>query len=175
MDASQNAKYKSQKLNLRALLSDEEKRRIRLNEGTVAGGKSLVFGLDPDQVLEPHWPLALREEKLKAAREAFEEARDWSLADLKLEHQIRDVNQQRLMKAVDRLSEELNAAWPRERRRSPQEYLRYLAAKRYLQTLAVSTYRPIETDNRAAFDDSYRFRGKTIGELLQHSSGSPGS
>lgn len=149
-------------------LSAAERRRIRVNEGTVAGGKSLVFGLDPDQVLEAHWPLALRGPELKAAREAFEEARDCALGDLKIEQAIRDVNQARLMKAVDSLSEELNAAWPRERRRSPQDYLSYLSAKRYLQTLAVSTYRLIETDNPAAFDDSYRFRGKTIGDLLQH-------
>ena len=149
-------------------LSIDERRRIRVTEGGGAGKKGLVFGLDPDQVLEPHWPLALREKRLQPARQAFEEARDWALADLKMEHQIRDDNQARLMKAVDRLSDELNAAWPRQRRQTPHDFFTYLSAKRYLQTLAVSTYRLVETDNPAAFDDSYRFRGKTVGDLLQH-------
>ncbi len=149
-------------------LSIEDKRLIRVNEGKVPGGKSLVFGLDPDQVLEPHWPLALRGESIKPARDAFEAARDRALGDLKISRKISEANQERLMKSVDHLSEQLNAAWPQERRRSPQDFLTYLSAKRYLQTLAVSTYRLIETDNPAAFDDSYRFRGETVGELLQH-------
>jgi hypothetical protein len=149
-------------------LSADDKRQIRVSEGKVAGGKSLVFRLDTADVLETHWPVALRDERFQAAREAFEDARDCALGDLKIEHEITSGNQGRLMKAVDGLSEQFNAAWPRERRQSPADFLRHLSGKRYLQSLAVSTYRLIETQSSATFDDSYRFRGKTVGELLQH-------
>ena len=75
----------------------------------------------------------------------------------------------RLMDAVDRLSDELNAAYPHERKAaSPQVFFGYLVSKRYLQSLALATYRLIEAQSAAAFDDSYRFQGATLVELLQH-------
>ncbi len=43
-----------------------------------------------------------------------------------------------------------------------------MTAKRFLQSLAVSTYRLIETQSETAYDESFCFQGNSLAELLQH-------
>lgn len=150
-------------------LSKEEFHHIRLREGGNTGGKSLEFRADTAELLETRWPTALRAADFDELRQGFDRARDQTIADIKTGKNIERSSGARLMTALDRLSEAFNEAYPRQRRsESSQTYLAYLTSKRYLQSLAVATYRLIETQNQTAFDDSYRFRGSTIGELLQH-------
>jgi len=82
-------------------------------------------------------------------------------------------NEARLMKAVDQLTDGLEEAYPRQRLKelSYQDHSTYLAAKRYVQLLALSTYRLIETQRPLAADESFFFTGKTVGELLGHMMG----
>ncbi|HVC94125.1 MAG TPA: hypothetical protein VND64_10570, partial [Pirellulales bacterium] len=146
-----------------APLSDEEKARIFVNEGKRAGGKSRRFAVDMAEELATRlWPPALRGESFAEARSEFEKARD------AIKRTMNPDNEARLMKAVDQLSDELNTAFPRERRKrlSPDDFFAYLAAKRYVQSLALSTFRLIETQRPLAADESFCFNGKTVGELL---------
>jgi hypothetical protein len=150
-------------------LSDSEKHHVRLREGRNAGGKVLVFRADTAEMLETRWPLGLRAEAFDASRAQFEAARRRALTELKEHKKLDRANEAGLMKAVDQLSETLNAAYPRERQASsPQIFTDYLTAKRYLQSLALATYRLIESGSEVAFDDSYRFQGDTLADLLQH-------
>lgn len=148
-------------------LNELDKHHIRLMEkGT--GGKMLVFRADTAMLLETRWPMALRDDRFSAARTQFEAARDASLADLKAKRSIARDNEKRLMAAVDALSNELLAAYPTDRLKIHAEFLEFAVAKRYVQALAVGTYRLIQTQAEAAFDDSFRFRGDTVAALLEH-------
>ena len=151
-------------------LSADDRHQVRVTEGKLAGGKALVFRVDTAEILETRWPPVLREERFDAARTAFENARDWAIDDLKTEKEVRLTNEKRLKAAVDRLSSELIAAYPRERCKtfSPQEGLAFIDAQRFLRSLAMSTFRLIETNSSLAFDRTFRFQGKSVGELLQH-------
>lgn len=149
-------------------LSDLDQKQIRLSEGRVAGG-GLVFTLDPDQILDPHWTRALQEEPLQGARKTFEDALAAAVNDLKDKHQISKQNQDRLLKAVETLTEDFEAAWPRERRKSPDHFLfEYQPAKYCLKRLETSTKRLVTSNTPVAFDDSYTFTGKTAAELVGH-------
>ncbi|HEX7449096.1 MAG TPA: hypothetical protein VF306_16200 [Pirellulales bacterium] len=151
-------------------LSAEERHQIRVTEGKLSGGKALVFRVDTAEVLETRWPPALRVERFDPARKAFEDARDWAIGDLRVEKKVTRSNQKRLMAAVDRLATELQAAYPPNYRKNlpPRDLMAYLAAERFLRSLAVSTYRLVEAQSSLAFDQSFRFQGKSVGELLQH-------
>lgn len=151
-----------------ATLSLVEKHDVRLSEGRNAGGKAMVFRADTAKMLETSWPVALREQAFDAARSGFEAERDSALAELGRGKQLDRDQEKRLMQAVDALSDALVAAYPRDRLFDSSAFLQYKAAQRYLQSLALSTYRLIETQNRTAFDDSLRFRGNSVAELLQH-------
>ncbi|HVC92486.1 MAG TPA: hypothetical protein VND64_02295 [Pirellulales bacterium] len=151
-----------------APLSDDEKARIFVNEGKRVGGKTRRFAVDTAEELATDcWPSALRGEPFAGARSEFEKARD------AIKRTMNPANEARLMKAVDQLSDVLNAAFPRERRKglSPDDFFAYLAAKRYVQSLALSTFRLIETQRPLAADESFCFNGKTVGELLGHMMG----
>lgn len=148
-------------------LSADELRRISLSEGKVAGG-GLVFKLDPDQILEPHWPHALDDDRFKQLREAFEDARALALADLQTDQQIRKVNQDRLLKAVGDLRAEFKAAWPSARGMSANTfYFSYQPAQKCLERLSKDTQRLIASNNPAAFDDSYRIKADTVADLMR--------
>jgi hypothetical protein len=151
-------------------LRPTERHEIQLTEGKLAGGKTLKFRADTAEVLETRWPMVLRGDRYKAARKEFEDARDWAVAELNNDKEVTNRGAEKLMAAIDRLTSELNAAYPREgfKTLSPPDFLAYQAAKRCLQTLAGSTFRLIETNSAIAFDESYRFQGKTVAELLQH-------
>lgn len=75
-----------------------------------------------------------------------------------------------MTEAVDRLSDELKVAYPAERRKksSAREVMAYVAGEQFLRSLAMSTFRLIETDSALAFDKSYRFQGESVAELLRH-------
>jgi serine/threonine protein kinase len=152
-----------------APLSATERHEIQLSEGKVAVGGGMKFPAD-GEVLETAWPPVLRDDRFQAARKAFEDARDWAVADLKNDNEVTKAGADRLMAAVDRLTSELTKAYPRKRLKtlSPRDGLDYLAGKRFVQSLAESTFRLIETNSALAFDDSYRFRGKNVAELMQH-------
>ncbi len=150
-------------------LSADDRHQIRVSEGKVAGGGSLVFRVDKAQVLETQWPMTLLEERFDVRRDAFEEARESALGDLKIVKEVTRDSRTRLMNAVDQLTAELTA-YLRERRKSlsPRDLLEYVEAVGFLRSLDKSTYRLIKTQGTAAFDESYRFQGKNVGELLQH-------
>ncbi len=150
-------------------LSAAERHHLRLSEGKNAGGKVLIFRADTAQVLETRWPMALREEQFDVVRTKFESARDAALEQLKVDKKLDRNSEKQLMKAVDQLSDELNAAYPQERQASsPNVFRDYLTSKRFLQSLALATCRLIETQSESAFDESYRFKGENLAELLQH-------
>jgi hypothetical protein len=150
-------------------LSKEEVRHIRISEGKNAGGKSLVFRADTAELLETRWPTALRYAIFDKLRGNFDAARDEAIGDLKAGRLLERRSEKQLMNALDRLSEAFQEAYPHDRRtESSRTYVGYQTSKRYLPSLAMSTYRLIETQNQTAFDETYRFRGGTIGELLQH-------
>jgi hypothetical protein len=155
-----------------AALSEDQRRQIWVTEGKIAGKKSLVLRVVDPRPLETRWPLALREERCDQVCKAFEEARDLALADLASKEAGREVTREhrkRLMKAVNALAEEVAAEY-RERPKPvpPQDFLTYKTAKCFVESLAVQTFRMFETESTAAYDGSFRFEGKTVGELLQH-------
>lgn len=151
-------------------LTADDRHQIRVSEGKLAGGKSLAFRIDTAKMLETQWPLVLREKQFDAVRKSFADARDVALHDLESGKEITRDHQAGLMKAVDNLSTELKAAYPQRRRKSlsPQEGLAYITAQRCLRSLAMSTFRLLEMQSASAFNDSYRFQGKSVAELLQH-------
>ena len=154
-----------------AELSPPQRHEIQLTEGKLAGGKAMKFRADKAEVLETErWPMALRHDRFKATRKAFEDAREFAVAQLKNDQEMTQAGADKLMSAVDRLTSELTAAYPRERLKtiSPRDFHDFDTAKRFLQSLAGSTFRLIETNSAVAFDESYRFQGKTVAELLQH-------
>lgn len=154
-----------------ARLDDRERHEIQLTEGKLAGGRAMKFRADKAEVLETErWPMVLRADRYQAARKEFEDAREFAVAQLKNDKEMTNRGADRLMAAVDRLTSDLNKAYPRERLRtiSPRDYHDFDTAKHFLQSLAGSTFRLIETNSAVAFDESYRFQGKTVAELLQH-------
>jgi hypothetical protein len=149
-------------------LKENELKQIRLREGKVAGG-GMVITLDPDQLLDPHWPNALQDDRFRRLRKAFEAARDYAMSDLKSDHHIAKENQERLQKTLNDLADEFEAAWPRERRKLSGDYYdSYLPAKHCLEQLRTSVKRLIKSDHPAAYDESYRFRGKTVVDVVRH-------
>jgi hypothetical protein len=118
-------------------LSAADRHEVRVTEGKLAGGKALVFRVDKAEVLEARWPWGLRDKQFKAARKDFEDAGDRAIGDLVGQHEITEGNQKRLMDAVDRLSSELKAAYPKTLRRnlSPQDGLAYISAERFVRSL----------------------------------------
>ena len=50
----------------------------------------------------------------------------------------------------------------------PREGIAQIDAERFLRSLALSTFRLIETNSELAFDKSYRFQGDSVAELLRH-------
>lgn len=155
-----------------AELDKRERHEIQLTEGKLAGGRSMKFRADKAEVLETdRWPMALRDDRFNEARKKFEEARDWAVAELKNdEHQVSNRGADKLMAAVDGLTSKLSEVYPRERLRtiSPRDFHDFDTAKHFIQSLVGSTLRLIETNSAVAFDESYRFQGKTVAELLQH-------
>ncbi|MGH7134653.1 MAG: hypothetical protein ACREHD_02875, partial [Pirellulales bacterium] len=150
-------------------LSASDRHEIRVTEGALAGGKAMVFRVDTAEMLETRWRAVLKKERFKAVREAFEDARDSAIGDLGILHEVSETNQERLKRTVDDLADEL-AAYYRERPKPlpPQEGLERIEAQRFLRSLAMSTFRLIETNSSLAFDKSYRFQGDSVAELLQH-------
>ncbi|HEX7377485.1 MAG TPA: hypothetical protein VF278_10250 [Pirellulales bacterium] len=152
-------------------LSADDRHKIRVTESSVAGGKGMIFRIDTAELLETPWPVVLRDERFKAARDAFELARDCALGDLSTGIDIvSEENRRQLTDAVDRLSGELAAAYPSERRRklSPRDGLAKVEADNFLRSLATSTFRLIATNSNVAFDQSYRFKGDSVADLLRH-------
>lgn len=154
-------------------LSPDEIHHIRVGEAGLVGGKALLFRVDTGEILETRWPPALREKQFEAARKAFEDARDAALADMRADRAVSDDSRKRLMSAVDGLTVELRSAYPPERRKAQgtRDGMALVDAQNCLRSLALSTYRLIETESALAFDRSFRFQGKSVSDLLQHVAG----
>ena len=102
-------------------------------------------------------------------RQCFEEARGKAVEQLRAGERLSRANEEALMAAIDRLAAAFNAAWPQEKRAADSKtFLVYAAGKRSLQSMAASVYRLIETNDLRLFDDSYRFQGNSVVELVRH-------
>jgi len=129
-------------------LTAEDRHQIRVSEGKVAGGGSMMFRVDTAQVLETQWKGALLEERFDMSRKAFEEARDSALSDLKTMKEVTRENRTQLMNAVAQLTAELTA-YLKESRKSPKDLLECVVAVRFLRSLDRSTLRLIKTQGIA--------------------------
>jgi hypothetical protein len=152
-----------------APLSPKDIANILVTDGKVAGKTSAPIRIDASKSPQMRWPQLLRQERYAAARKALEEAREYAIADLGVEKEVRPANEARLKKAVDNLRDEVAADYRERRKPLPYEdWLPYKSARSFLESLAVQTVLLVETQNTSAFDGSYHFHGKTVAELLQH-------
>ena len=149
-------------------LAKGDAQHIRLTDG-VAGGEQLVFRASSAEVLDNRWPRALRGPRFDVDRQRFETARSKAVDQLRAGEQLSRANEEALMDAIDRLAAAFNAAWPQEKRAvDSKTFLVYAAGKRSLQSMAASVYRLIETNDWRLFDDSYRFQGDSVVDLVRH-------
>jgi hypothetical protein len=149
------------------VLTPEEIHHLLLSENKDSQGRALKFRADQAEVLEVKWPTLLRQEEYNSVRKEFESARDAAIETLKAGKDLTAVQEKRLMDSVDALSSRLADRFNPEGE-SAQRMLMYLSAKRYIQSLAVATYRIVEIGKDAVASDSRKFKGKTVVELLQH-------
>lgn len=149
------------------VLTPEEVHHLMLSENKDTQGRAIKFRADRAEVLEVKWPLLLREAEYDVVRKEFELARDAAITQLKSGEELTREQQDRLMKSVDGLSTRLADKFDPEGQ-SAQRMLQYLAAKRYIQSIAMSTYRMLELGKDSVAGDSRKFKGKTVVELLQH-------
>ncbi len=149
------------------VLTPDEIHHLLLSENKDAQGRAIKFRADQTEILEIKWPMLLREAEYDVVRKEFEQARDAAITQLKSGQELTREQQDRLMKSVDELSNRLADKFNPDGQ-TAQRMLMYLAAKRYIQSLAMTTYRMIEIGKDAVAGDSRQFKGKTVVELLQH-------
>ncbi len=150
-------------------LNPDDIRHIRLSDGGKVGGKQLVFRAADANAFEAKWPVALRGQEFDDAREYFETVRDAVAGEVRNSGKLTVDAQNRLMEAVDHLSAEFNRYYTHERRTtSSADFLVYQSGKRFLQSLAGSVYRAVDTGEIYGFDGSYRFKGDSVVDLVDH-------
>ncbi|HEX4149969.1 MAG TPA: hypothetical protein VHY20_13315, partial [Pirellulales bacterium] len=150
-------------------LESPDVHHIRFTDGGKVNGKSLIFRADSAEVLDARWPRVLRAPEFESMRAAFERTRQEVVAEIRSGKDLSYDSQQKLMDCVDSLCAAFNAAYPPSRQaESSATFTNYVAGKHFLQSLAMSVYRAIETNDQRAFDGSYRFEGKCVAELLGH-------
>ncbi len=135
---------------------------IRFSDGHVA------FSAADPQLLEAHWPFALRAESVSPLRENFLSARDAVLGEIDSEGQASQESGNRLIDSVDDLMVALEKAYPHEERIKPLVFPEYDSAKRYLRSLAMEVSQTIHHGDRSLFDETLRFEGGGIVELIWH-------
>jgi hypothetical protein len=145
-----------------------EVEKIWLTDGGRKGSQ-LMFRANQASALESRWPPALREADCEPGRAAFEQARDDTLAALRLgKAPVTPDQQKQLMKALDELFVSLDAAYPKTRRQDPAEFMAYNSAKRFLQSLLVQVHRLANSDDTSLFERSLIFKGDSVVDLLRH-------
>jgi hypothetical protein len=145
-----------------------EVEKIWLTDG---GGKGsqLTFRASAGDVLESRWPLALRGAECDLERKNFEQARDDTLAALRTgKAPVTAEQQKQLMMALNELFVGLEAAYSKERRKDPAEFMTYNSGKRFLQTLLVQVNRLANSDDTSLFERSLTFKGDSVVDLLRH-------
>lgn len=152
-------------------LSDDERSQILVCEGNTAGKQGFKFRIDTAE-RDARWPMLLREDRFAAVRKVFERALDTAVGNLQDDKEVALASQKQLWDALDGLKAEL-AAYGRELPKplSPHDGLPYVNAKEHVLSLKSSIRRLIETRSAAAFDGSFGFQGKSVGELVQHMMG----
>jgi hypothetical protein len=144
-------------------------RHLRLTDGGKVGGQMLVFRADAAEITATRWPRALRPREFEESRRAFEDARKSAALEIGRKGQLSLEKEEALMNAVDKLSAVFNSVYPpKQNASSPSKFLVYLGGKRYLQSLAASVLRLIETNDARVFDGSYVFEGDSVVDLVQH-------
>lgn len=142
---------------------------IRLTDGSQSSGRQFIFRADEAKPLQTDWPFALQGPEFNELREAFEILRDQVLKESRERGGVSHESQAQLMQAVDLLCDKFNKEYPPERRtESSNTYAIYTNGKRFLRTLASGVYRLIESNDRRAFDGSYRFQGDSLVDLVDH-------
>lgn len=143
-------------------LTKEELEQIYLTDG------NLVFIASDPQALKTPWPYALRGEEFAEERKEFEESRDAMVQEIRGNGRAGTKSGQRIMKAVNQLLVTLETVYPPEKRIDFKVYMEYSPAKNYLNSLIVQADRARKTNDRAIFDGSLRFEGKTTLDLIQY-------
>ncbi|HUY36212.1 MAG TPA: hypothetical protein VMV69_25975 [Pirellulales bacterium] len=150
-------------------LESGDAHHLRLTDGGRRGGELLVFRADTADVQDTHWPRALRRKEFDDVRGRFERARDRAVRRIRAEGSPGREAEEDLMKATDQLCDAFNETYqPKQQANSYREFSVYSASKLFLQSLAASVYRLIETNDARAFDGSYRFEGDSAVDLLHH-------
>jgi hypothetical protein len=135
-------------------------------------GSQLLFPAGSAEVLKTDWPPGLRDNQppeLADARAHFEAARDKAVKEVRANQgKVTQETSRELYQAVNELFVVLEAAYPRERRAEPAEFLNYNTAKHYVQSLLAQVNRVVTTSDPMVFDQTLAFKGKTVLDLLQH-------
>lgn len=147
-------------------LSLDDLKLIRLTDG--GRGSQLVASAASGQVLETHWPLALRDARFDVLRQQFEDSRKQMLAEAGGGGEVSNATSTKILQDVNALLVALEEAYPQERRADPAEYRVYYAAERFLKTLVANVHRAITTKDKTVFSGKLRYDGKSMVELIQH-------
>ena len=152
-------------------LSERDRFHIRLTEAG-AGRNKLVWSLADGKPLKTNWPLALRAPVFEEERRAFEKLRDKVTREINaLEpgNRLSYEGAERMLDAVDQLAAALREAYPKEvRHQSTNATLKYIAARRYLQSLARQVERAAETNDWWLLSGSGKFEGDSVIKLIHH-------
>jgi len=150
-------------------LTPRDVTQIWLTDGG-SKGSQLVFSAAEGNVMETRWPPALRSRECDAARQNFEQARDAAIQELRAgSGQMTRETEERLLGSVDGLFVALEDAYPEPwRKQNPKEILPYIMGKRYIQSLLAQVSRARTTEDRSVFDQSRKFQGDSVVDLLQH-------
>jgi hypothetical protein len=148
-------------------LDPRDLEQIRLSDG---GNKAsrLVFAAADGKPLQPHWPLAMRGPEFSAAEESYERTLAEVVAEIGKTGQASSENQGKVIQALNALFVALDDAYPKERRRNPNEFLAYATAKRFLQSSLAATNRALATHDSNVLGGGLRFSGDSMLGLLQH-------
>jgi hypothetical protein len=150
-------------------LTSDELQHIVLTDGAHAAGEKITFRAHEAKVMETPWPFVLRGPEYQNLRRAFELDRDEALGQMTESGKIRYETQKSLKESVDELmlAFQKRHTWQR-RHLSPEAYREYSRGKQFLQSLALSVARVIETNDRQVFDGSLRFEGNNVLDLVRH-------
>ena len=143
-------------------LSEADLALIRFGDGRV------TFSATDPQILETRWPFALRAESFIPLQKNFLSARETVLEEIRSEGQASRESGSRLIGSVDDLLVALEKAYPHEERIKPTVFLEYDSAKRNLRSLTWEVHRTIHYGDRSLFDETLRFEGGTVEELIWH-------
>ncbi|QDU44835.1 hypothetical protein Mal52_33210 [Symmachiella dynata] len=153
-------------------LSPETLSKLRVRED-LSGGKQRVFRVNSKESLNiEKWPLALQDDRFESQRNDFEKARaelaQTSPSDKKAVNDRMKV----LMEAHDRLFTTFIEYYTQERRTESggRNFFRFLASRRFLESLAGEMARLQELGSTVVLEDSAQFQGDNLLALVTHMS-----